>query len=79
MQDNAKKLKEIKNDYDNILSKLEIKEKIFNDLQIDFDVTSKKLEQIQSLNDALIKDKEDLLKVILEFIIYDTISNTFYV
>lgn len=58
-------MKEIKNDYDNILSKLEIKEKIFNDLQIDFDVTSKKLEQIQNLNDALIKDKEDLLKVII--------------
>ena len=57
------KLKEIKNDYDNILSKFEIKEKLFNDLQIDFDVTNKKLEQIQSLNDTLIRDKEDLLKV----------------
>ncbi len=63
LHDNAIKLKEIKGDYDNILSKLEIREKVFNDLQIDFDVTSKKLEQIQTLNDTLIRDKEELLKV----------------
>lgn len=58
-------MKDLKFECDTIRSKLEVKEKLYSDLQIDFDVTSKKLEQIQSLNDNLIKDKEDLLKVII--------------
>ena len=63
LQDNAIKLKNLKANYDQLQSETEVKEKLYHDLEVDFEVYSKKCQELELSNENLITDKEKLFKV----------------
>jgi chromosome segregation ATPase len=63
LQDNAVKLKTLKNDYDQLLRDFEKTKSMNADLKSNLDISKKKLNEINKMNRILSEEKDQYLKV----------------
>lgn len=70
LQDNAIKLKNLKNDYDHLKEKFTSCETQANEFRIDGELSNKKLTEYKKLNEILTNEKENLsnVRLIIKFI-----------
>lgn len=64
LQDNAFKLKNLKNDYDNIYEKYVFIENQCNNMQFENDMANKKLDELKNLNEIITNERNEANKVI---------------